>query len=441
MLESLERSNRFVVALDRDRGWYRCHHLVRELLAAELARSEPDLVSPLLHRAFDWCMANGQEAVAIRYGQAEGDPDRIATAMTRVVQPVYQSGRITTVAEWFGWLAAHGDPRRYPAVAVIGALFHAATGRPTESDRWAAAAEHGSHAGPLPDGTASIDGWRALLRAFRCRGGSEAMRADAALAVRTLAPASPWHPLALVLHGLSELLNGSIDAADDVFADAADEAAQLGAPNMIPLALAERAVIAITRGEWARADDFATRAVWAARHSRLEDSAPNALVYAVAARTAAHGERTESARELMALAQRRLPQLTYALPVPAVQTRLELARTCLALADPAGASVMLRDIDPVLRRCPDLGTFPSEAAELRARVSPAGPDARGASTLTLSELGVLPLLTTHLTFKEIGERRHLSRHTVKSHAMSIYRKLGATSRSAAVERARELGLL
>jgi LuxR family maltose regulon positive regulatory protein len=61
--------------------------------------------------------------------------------------------------------------------------------------------------------------------------------------------------------------------------------------------------------------------------------------------------------------------------------------------------------------------------------------------LTLSELGVLPLLTTHLTFKEIGERRHLSRHTVKSHAMSIYRKLGATSRSAAVEQARELGLL
>jgi LuxR family maltose regulon positive regulatory protein len=102
---------------------------------------------------------------------------------------------------------------------------------------------------------------------------------------------------------------------------------------------------------------------------------------------------------------------------------------------------MIRDIDPVLRRCPDLGTFPSEAAELRARVSPAGPDARGASTLTLSELGVLPLLTTHLTFKEIGERRHLSRHTVKSHAMSIYRKLGVTSRSAAVERARELGLL
>jgi LuxR family maltose regulon positive regulatory protein len=67
--------------------------------------------------------------------------------------------------------------------------------------------------------------------------------------------------------------------------------------------------------------------------------------------------------------------------------------------------------------------------------------APGISALTTAELRVLPLLTTHLTFREIGERRNLSRHTVKSHAMSIYRKLGVTSRSAAVDRAREAGLL
>jgi LuxR family transcriptional regulator, maltose regulon positive regulatory protein len=35
----------------------------------------------------------------------------------------------------------------------------------------------------------------------------------------------------------------------------------------------------------------------------------------------------------------------------------------------------------------------------------------------------------------------LSRHTVKSQAMSLYRKLGASSRSEAVVRSRELGLL
>jgi LuxR family transcriptional regulator, maltose regulon positive regulatory protein len=41
----------------------------------------------------------------------------------------------------------------------------------------------------------------------------------------------------------------------------------------------------------------------------------------------------------------------------------------------------------------------------------------------------------------MGERLYLSRHTVKSHAMAIYRKLSVTSRGDAVERARALGLL
>jgi len=35
----------------------------------------------------------------------------------------------------------------------------------------------------------------------------------------------------------------------------------------------------------------------------------------------------------------------------------------------------------------------------------------------------------------------LSPHTVKSQAMSLYRKLGASSRSQAVTRARDIGLL
>jgi len=46
-----------------------------------------------------------------------------------------------------------------------------------------------------------------------------------------------------------------------------------------------------------------------------------------------------------------------------------------------------------------------------------------------------------LTSKEIGDRMFLSRHTVKTQAISIYGKLGASSRSDAVQRAIDLGLL
>ena len=65
----------------------------------------------------------------------------------------------------------------------------------------------------------------------------------------------------------------------------------------------------------------------------------------------------------------------------------------------------------------------------------------GSLALTAAELRLLPLLSTHMSFPEIAEEMFLSRHTVKAQAMSIYRKLGVSSRNQAVTRARELGLL
>jgi LuxR family maltose regulon positive regulatory protein len=65
----------------------------------------------------------------------------------------------------------------------------------------------------------------------------------------------------------------------------------------------------------------------------------------------------------------------------------------------------------------------------------------GASSLTTAELRLPPLLATHLTFREIGQRLYLSHNTVKTQAISIYSKLGAGSRGQAVQRMQEIGLL
>jgi LuxR family maltose regulon positive regulatory protein len=54
---------------------------------------------------------------------------------------------------------------------------------------------------------------------------------------------------------------------------------------------------------------------------------------------------------------------------------------------------------------------------------------------------VLPLLSTHLRYLEIGNRLFVSYHTVKTQANSIYNKLGVSGRSEAVSRAIEIGLL
>ena len=51
LLGSIERSNRFVIALDHRSEWFRYHHLFRELLRSELERTEPEAIPELNRRA------------------------------------------------------------------------------------------------------------------------------------------------------------------------------------------------------------------------------------------------------------------------------------------------------------------------------------------------------------------------------------------------------
>jgi ATP/maltotriose-dependent transcriptional regulator MalT len=61
--------------------------------------------------------------------------------------------------------------------------------------------------------------------------------------------------------------------------------------------------------------------------------------------------------------------------------------------------------------------------------------------LSLRELGVLKLIAAGLTNREIAETLVISAETVKKHTSAIYSKLGASNRTEAANKARELGLL
>jgi LuxR family maltose regulon positive regulatory protein len=120
---------------------------------------------------------------------------------------------------------------------------------------------------------------------------------------------------------------------------------------------------------------------------------------------------------------------------------MDLARGYLAIGDTTGARTVVAEADAIVRRRPLLGALVPQLADLRGRVTDARATFEGSSSLTTAELRLLPDLSTPYTFKEIGERLFLSPHTVKTQAVSIYRKLDASTRSEAIERAIELGLL
>ena len=166
------------------------------------------------------------------------------------------------------------------------------------------------------------------------------------------------------------------------------------------------------------------------------------LACAVRARLALHRGDVPAARQELVSAQRLRGLLTYAVPVLAVQARLELTRAHLMLTDIAGARTLLREIDELLRHRPALGTLPGQAEALRTQLSrQRGPAAPAASALSAAELRLLPLLATYQPLPQIAAELVLSPHTVRTQSKSIYRKLGAPTRSHAVARARQLGLL
>ena len=436
-LAGLARSNLLLVPLDRRGVWYRYHHLFRDMLLAELERTEPGLLPVLRRRAAAWCEQNGLPEEALEYSMAAGDADPAARLVQSLFMPTYRQARVTTLQRWFRWLDDRGTIEEYPLVAVRASLLAASTGRPAEAERWADAVDRWLDADAARPRDPFVEAHAVLLRALRCRHGVRRMRADADEAVRRCAEAGIVTPVIPVVQGIARVLGGDLDGADACFEDAV-ALGDLGAPDVLAIALCERALLAMARGDWSRADDLARAARAVLRPAGIEDP----LVCAVHARVAMHRGDVPAARHELTGAQRLAPLRTYAQPHLAVQARIELIRVYLALADIAGARMQLREIDEVLRHRPDLGTLTDEARALRARL----PAERAlavvkVSALTTAELRLLPLLATHLSFPEIGAELSLSPHTIKSQAMSLYRKLEASSRSQAVARSRELGLL
>ena len=441
-LAELERSNLLLVPLDRRGQWYRCHHLFRDMLLAELHRQDPDQIPILQRRAAQWYERNREPEEALEYWMKAGEVDSAARLAGALVFPAYQRGRVATAERWLGWLEDRAAMERYPAIAALAVMFCALTGEPARAELWADVAHRGAAVTRLPDGSPSIEPWLALLRAVLCRDGVEQMRADAELAARAMAPGSFLRTASLTYLAAAHLMAGDPDRADVLFEDAVAEGRAGGVMLGPCIALAERSLLAIGRGDWDLGNRYLAKARSLAREGKLEDYPPVTILYAVAARMALHEADRPRAETELTRAQRLRPGLTYALPHLAVQARIELARCYLALFDAGAARILLREADEILVRRPGLGVFVRQAADLRAELSRArGSSALGASALTTAELRLLPMLSTHLSFPEIAGEMFLSRHTVKAEAMSIYRKLGVSSRNQAVGRARELALL
>jgi LuxR family maltose regulon positive regulatory protein len=440
-LETLERANGFIVRLDRRGEWYRYHHLFGELLRNQLERSDPGVVRALNARAMGWCIANDLPEEAIGYGHAAGETSTVAGLVDALLMPAYYDGRMETAEQWLSWF---GDDElaAYPALAVYRAWFRVLTGRPEEAERWLALADGASSAIPLSDGSTTIAPWVATLRAHMMGAGVDQALADANLALDQLSAGSVWISVALGVRGVAHALLGATERAAEDFAATIEAGLASGAFEDVFVAHAHLALLAMRRGAWDEAGQRARTAQALVEEHGIGDYSTSALAHVVSARIALHDGRREDARAALARTHRLRPLLDHGLPWLTVEVGLELVRAHLALGEAAAASTVLTETEHVIELRPDLGSLVADAHELRSRVAATeGPSGAWAMSLTGAELRLLPYLATHLTFPQIAGRLFISRNTVKTEAVSIYRKLTASSRSEAIERAIEVGLL
>jgi len=235
-------------------------------------------------------------------------------------------------------------------------------------------------------------------------------------------------------------MSGDLEGGDESLEDAVSVGEVTGAPDDLAIALCERSQVAMAHSERDRAEVLAGRARAVLRRAGIQESYMTPLICALRARAAIHRGDVPAARRELLSARHLRPLLTYALPYLAVQARIELARVHLALADPAGARTLMREVDDLLRRRdPRRG---GQGAP-RPAVQAARPKQPGSLRTDRCRAAPAAAAVHPPDVPEIAEQTSLPRTTIKSQAMSIYGKLGASTSQPGrrLARPRELGIL
>jgi LuxR family maltose regulon positive regulatory protein len=431
VLAELADAHAFLIPVDREHTWFRYHELFRDSLLRRLTQGDWSHFVDLSKRAAAWYARAGDVSTALRHLLAVGEHRHAVELLGTMLPEICSSGAVSLV-EMVDQLERGELLREDQPAAVVGALVHAMSGQASAAARWAVVAERG--------GTADADASLEVMRATFCNDGPESMRADASAALKHLPPQSPVVPFALLLLGVAHVLLHEPLVAEAALVEAADMA-DGNAPLVASVALAELSLLAQDAEEWSRAEDLARAARDQAEPLAAEGNVFATVAYAASARSALRNSNWVRAGDDIQCAYELLPRANGGIAWLAVQVRMELVRAHLALNDVAAADELATEIHHLLVARPNLKTAWADTHDLRARIDALRDGERPESALTAAELRLLPLLTTHLTFRQIADHLYVSRNTVKTQAISVYRKFGVSSRTEAIERAVELGLL
>ena len=250
MLESLERAG-VAVPLDHRRRRYRYPRIVRDLLARELERSEPEEARALHRAAANRAVEIGAIEEALDHAAAAGDVGRVAALAERLAVSACGRGRLDALERWLD-LVHEDEVENHPDLCIAASWLHALRGRAGNAQHWADTATRGLSAD---------DPRLSLLRGLRCRDGADQMLEDTDAACEALPPGHPWRPTAVLGRAAALLLAGENARAEVELVLAIELATAAGASELATLGLCLRSLLAAEENERGDAEAFAEEAV------------------------------------------------------------------------------------------------------------------------------------------------------------------------------------
>lgn len=430
--------NLFVVPLTTP-GSYRYHHLWQELLIGQLRRTDPASEPDLHRKAAAWLLEDRDDDRAVRHALASGDLDLATEVVYRLLFRSMDQGATGALERWLDAFPP-GEIRRRAPLLIAQAWTAVSRGRTAEVAEILGLLDDAPDTGPLPDGTISVEVGTAALNVLTSRGGVKNMVANADIVLAAGPNGSPWWGFAVMQRAVAVHLIGTDDDPVALF-DRAERATR-GEGAMHAITLAHCGVVRLQRGD-DEGYEMVDRSVVELHESGSEHLPLAALVFTTLAYAEARRGRLEASKAAAATSGRMLETVGDAIPRGVAHHRLILADAALMRHDLAAAARDLADAQRMLPHEPD-ATRLHEWADRIARRTSARRQADGDSSwsqLSAAELRVLAELRSHRSLEEIAKHLYVSRNTVKSHTIAIYRKLGVSGRSPAVDRATELGLL
>jgi LuxR family transcriptional regulator, maltose regulon positive regulatory protein len=429
-LDALARSNAFVIPLDDRRGWFRYHHLFGDLLRAQLARRDPELLRLYLVRAASWCEVYGSPDEAFAYAHGCGDLAQAGRIALASRETFTRRGQSETLRLWLE-RCSDEEIASDPQLSIAATWVCMYQGDEARARQFVAAAERGPLDVPSADGAMSLRSALAYARTAVAPDGIPQMLRDAELVYASEKTGTRWQLGGARAVGMAYVLLGRPQEAIAPLREALGSQ-QPAAGRIMPLAY-----LAFAARELGNRRDSHR---WAVQASRVvaEEHLEETFFSAVATTADAladldRGDHTTAVRKLENV--RRLRPLLQAARWLDADLALRCADISLDLGDRPGAVELAQVADDALQGYPDAGALPARLHHLEERIR-LGRD----YDLTAAELRLIHFLPTHLSLQEIADRLYLSRPTVKTHVASIYSKLDVQGRSQAVEIIDQLGL-